>query len=115
MPNPKIHDEFHTIDLSTGWEVPEGYPEGMKQKILAGSLDEENGTGNRTRLLKIDAGTFTTEPFVHEYWEEVYMLSGDLTVGNDETARVVSLSLPIPMPAGHREHPTARSNLKMVA
>ena len=84
MPNPKIHDEFHTIDLSTGWEVPEGYPEGMKQKILAGSLDEENGTGNWTRLLKIDAGTFTTEPFVHEYWEEVYMLSGDLTVGNDE-------------------------------
>ncbi len=84
MPNPKVHDEFHTIDLSTGWEVPEGYPEGMKQKILAGSLDEENGTGNRTRLLKIDAGTFTTEPFVHEYWEEVYMLSGDLTVGNDE-------------------------------
>ena len=26
---------------------------------------------------------FTTEPFVHEYWEEVYLIEGDLTVGND--------------------------------
>lgn len=26
---------------------------------------------------------FTTEPFVHEYWEEVYLVAGDLTVGND--------------------------------
>jgi hypothetical protein len=22
-------------------------------------------------------------PFVHDYWEEVYLVSGDLTVGND--------------------------------
>ncbi|HET9686764.1 MAG TPA: cupin, partial [Pseudolabrys sp.] len=29
-------------------------------------------------------GVFTTKPFVHEYWEEVFLVSGDLTVGNDE-------------------------------
>lgn len=83
MANPKIHDEFHAVDLSTGWEVPEGYPEGIKQKILAGKLDEKAGNGHRTRLLRIDPGTFTTEPFIHDYWEEVYLLSGDLIVGND--------------------------------
>ena len=31
-----------------------------------------------------EPGIYTTKPFVHEYWEEVYLVSGDLTVGNDE-------------------------------
>ncbi len=79
----KEHLEFFTVDLSTGWETPEGYPDGIKQKILTGVLDEKAKTGGRTRLLRIDAGVFTTEPFEHDYWEEVFMISGDLTVGND--------------------------------
>ncbi len=83
MPINKEHLEFFTVDLSTGWETPPGYPDGIKQKILTGVLDEEAKTGGRTRLLRIEAGVFTTEPFVHDYWEEVYMISGDLTVGND--------------------------------
>ncbi len=29
-------------------------------------------------------GVYTTAPFEHEYWEEVYLLSGELIVGNDE-------------------------------
>ena len=33
------------------------------------------------RLLRFAPGVFTTEPFVHEYWEEVYLIDGDLTVG----------------------------------
>jgi hypothetical protein len=79
----KQHLEFHALDLSTGWERPEGYPEGIEQKILTGSLDEAARTGSRSRLLRIGPGVFTTEPFIHEYWEEVYMFSGDLIVGND--------------------------------
>lgn len=84
MPINKPHLEFHTVDLDTGWETPPGYPDGIQQKILNGALDEEAKTGSRTRLLHIGAGVFTTQPFVHDYWEEVYMISGDLTVGNDE-------------------------------
>ena len=80
----KLHDEFHSLDMETGWQVPDGYPDGMEQKILAGALDEEAKTGSRTRLLRFKPGTFSTFPFVHEYWEEVYLISGDLTVGNDE-------------------------------
>lgn len=80
----KEHKEFHTLDLTHGWEVPNGYPAGIKQKILAGRLDEENKHGSRTRLLRFEKGTYTTTPFVHDYWEEVYLLSGDLIVGNDE-------------------------------
>jgi len=83
MPVNKTHDEFHTLDMDAGWETPPGYPSGIKQKILSGALDEENRAGTRTRLLRFDPGVFTTAPFVHEYWEEVFLVSGDLTVGND--------------------------------
>jgi hypothetical protein len=79
----KKHDEFHAIDMSTGWETPPGYPAGIQQKILAGGLDEANKRGSRTRLLRFAPGVYTTAPFVHEYWEEVYQVSGDLIVGND--------------------------------
>jgi hypothetical protein len=80
----KSHDEFHTLDLNEGWETPPGYPAGIEQKILSGALDEEGRRGSRTRLLRFQPGVFTTKPFVHEYWEEVFLVSGDLTVGNDE-------------------------------
>jgi hypothetical protein len=83
----KEHLEFHAVDLGSGWEVPPGYPEGIQQKILAGALDEEARRGTRTRLLRFDPGVWTTEPFVHTYWEEVYLVSGDLTVGNDAEGR----------------------------
>lgn len=83
MPVNKEHDEFYAVDLEGGWESLAGYPEGIQQKILAGALDEQAGRGTRTRLLRFAPGVFTTEPFVHDYWEEVFLVSGDLTVGND--------------------------------
>ena len=43
----KPHLEFHTLNMEEGWETPAGYPEGIKQKILAGHLDEAAGNGNR--------------------------------------------------------------------
>ncbi|VVE55088.1 cupin [Pandoraea anhela] len=79
----KRHDEFHTIDMKDGWEVPPGYPPGIEQKILAGSLDEDRQAGSRTRLLRFAPGIYTKAPFVHTYWEEVYLVCGDLTVGNN--------------------------------
>ncbi len=79
----KEHSEFHALDMAAGWHTLPGYPPGIEQKILAGNIDEENKSGGRTRLLRIKAGTYTTAPFRHDYWEEVYLLSGDLTVGSD--------------------------------
>lgn len=84
MPVNKLLEEFHTLDMGAGWSVPPGYPEGMEHKILSGALDEANKRGSRTRLLRFQPGIFTTKPFVHTYWEEVYLLKGDLIVGNDE-------------------------------
>lgn len=80
----KLHREFHTLDMNEGWHTPEGYPTGIKQKIIAGGLDEVAKRGNRTRFLRFDPGVYTVAPFVHAYWEEVFLLAGDLIVGNDE-------------------------------
>jgi len=83
MPMNKPHLEFHRLDLEQGWATPEGYPSGIQQKILASDIDERRKMGSRSRLLRFAPGVYTTAPFVHDHWEEVYLLSGDLTVGND--------------------------------
>ena len=79
----KPHIEFLPVDLSSGWQTPPGYPPGMTQKVLTSDLDEEKKVGSRTRLLRIESGAFSIEPFVHDHWEEVYVIEGDLIVGND--------------------------------
>ncbi len=84
MKNPKRHDKFKTIDMKTSWETPVGYPQGIHRKIPAGSLDEKGKSGNRSRLLRFAPGVHATKPFVPDYWEEVFLLSGNLIVGNDE-------------------------------
>ncbi|MCX8232069.1 MAG: cupin [Alphaproteobacteria bacterium] len=110
---PKEHREFYELDMSTGWETPEGYPEGIKQKILSGSLDEKNKTGSRTRVLTIAPGTYTIDPFVHEYWEEVLLFEGDLRVGNDangkggETFKALTYAV---RPPGSPHGPVASDN-----
>jgi hypothetical protein len=83
----KEHKEFFAVDFDGGWATPPGYPDGIQEKTLAGALDEANGRGSRTRLLRFQPGVHTTVPFVHEHWEEVYLVSGDLWVGNDENGQ----------------------------
>jgi hypothetical protein len=80
----KQHKEFHVLDMTEGWPTPPGYPSGIQQKILSGELDEQSRRGSRTRFLRFAPSVYTTKPFIHEYWEEVYLVSGDLTVGSDE-------------------------------
>jgi hypothetical protein len=83
----KQHKEFHLLDMTEGWVTPAGYPRGIEQKVLSGELDEQARRGSRTCFLRFQPGVFTTKPFVHAYWEEVYLVSGDLIVGNDEQGR----------------------------
>lgn len=55
---------------------------GVEQKILA--LDED--TGDVTRLLRFAAGVETKETITHDFWEEVWILSGELIdVGKGKT------------------------------
>ena len=80
----KPHIEFTGLDMDEGWETPPGYPEGMQQKVLTSDLDETNKVGSRSRFLRIAPGAFSTKPFVHDHWEEVYLVQGQIIVGNDE-------------------------------
>jgi hypothetical protein len=84
LPVNKVHDEFHRLNMEAGWQSPPGYITAIQQKILSGSLDEAGKRGSRTRLLRFEPGAYTTVPFVHDYWEEVLLIAGDLTVGNNE-------------------------------
>ena len=87
MPMNKPHLEFRGLDLSAGWHTLPGYPPTIMEKILASDLDERRKMGSRTRLLRFEPGAFTTAPFVHDHWEEVFLFEGDLTVGNDAQGR----------------------------
>lgn len=74
---------FAGVDLETGWEqVPGGAP-GVMQKMLSGALDEDAGIGVRTRLIRFLPGTVAPMEFVHDYWEEVYLITGTLISGCD--------------------------------
>jgi hypothetical protein len=88
MSKPKPHLEFVGVDMSDGWESPgPNYPPGFSQKVLASDLDEKAKRGSRTRLLRIEPGAYSTAPFVHDHWEEVFLVQGDLVVGNDAKGR----------------------------
>jgi hypothetical protein len=76
---------FHHLDLDAGWEqVPGGAP-GVEQKMLSGALDETAKTGVRTRLIRFRPGTIAPDVFLHDYWEEVYLIEGRLITGCDAT------------------------------
>ena len=107
--------EFHRLDLDHGWATPEGYPSGIQQKIPASDIDERRKTGSRSRLLRFEPGVYTTAPFVHDHREEVYLLSGDLTVGNDAKGQGGESFQAPPRCAVHPALLTARSNLKAAA
>ena len=70
------HEFFHPEEVA--WEPVTGgsgaAAEGMVEKIL--SFDE--ATGVCTRLLKFALGVETSEVLVHDFWEEVIILEGDL-------------------------------------
>ena len=119
MPVNKIHDEFHTLELSEpAGKIPPGYPEGIQQKILAGGLDEDPPRRApapvclRFATRRIHNG----KPFVHDYWEEVFLVEGDLTVGNDANGNGGTSYKPHSLTLVVRQAPTmARSSPRTAA
>ncbi|MFN8164221.1 MAG: hypothetical protein U0R26_10445 [Solirubrobacterales bacterium] len=78
----KEHLEFHAVDLGSRLGDARGLPEGSSRRSSPGrSTKRPNRESHSPAAVR--SGVFTTAPFVHTYWEEVYLVSGDLTVGND--------------------------------
>lgn len=82
------HIKFNSVDMVEGWRTPPGFPPGLEAKILSGDLDEVQKRGSRTRLMRFLPGACGTESLVHEFWEEVYVVSGEL-YGIGEEGRAV--------------------------
>jgi hypothetical protein len=80
MPKPEL--EFIDTDTNYEWMPVEGDILGIKEKIL--SVDP--GTKSYTRLLKFPPGIRTTATLVHDFWEEVLILHGELVdIGKRQT------------------------------
>jgi hypothetical protein len=81
----KSHIEMQPIDLNTGWAPMEGIS-GVQVKYLVNDLDEKTKTGSRTRYVRVAPGTKTPAALVHTYWEDVFVLEGDLYALADGSA-----------------------------
>ena len=81
MPKPEV--SFHELDMEAGWEQVPGGAAGVEQKMLSGALDEDAKIGVRTWLIHFQPGTIAPDKFLHDYWEEIYLISGDLISGCD--------------------------------
>jgi hypothetical protein len=67
--------EFHRPEAQ--WISAGDEAEGIWAQMLAKDVE----TGDYTRLLRFDPGVDTSQQGtrIHDYWEEVYILEGDLT------------------------------------
>lgn len=75
---PKQHREFFNALDEDGWEAVDGFV-GIETKILSGNFEDSRGAV--TRITRWAAGTVSPEPSVHEWCEEVFIVSGTLTIG----------------------------------
>lgn len=87
MKRPRTHIEMLPVDLHGGWHTLAGFPPGLEVKVLADDLDESARSGARTRLVRFAPGAATHSQLVHAYWEEAYVLSGDLYALADTPGR----------------------------
>ena len=78
MASQKANLDFTALDLNGGFEPRPGGVAGITQKILGDEMDFSTGQGNRTRLLRMEPGCETPEAHAHDYFEELYILEGDL-------------------------------------
>lgn len=77
---PKEHREFLDALAEDGWEPVDGF-DGIETKVLSGRFDHAAAAGAVTRMSRWAPGTVSPEPSVHDWCEEVFIVSGTLTIG----------------------------------
>jgi ChrR Cupin-like domain len=56
------------------WRPAPGYPAGVWEQVIAGGADE----GVATRFLRFEPGAGNDAVITHDFWEEIYIVSGVL-------------------------------------
>jgi hypothetical protein len=93
MSTKRSHVELASIDFTSSWERRD-LPAGFEMKVLADDLDEAAKTGARTRLVRLAPGATASGSIVHDFWEETYLLAGDMVdLNNKRTVRAPIYSL----------------------
>lgn len=59
------------------WRPAPGFAGGVWEQVISGGLDE----GVTTRLLRFDPGSGNDRVVTHDFWEEIYIISGTLECG----------------------------------
>ena len=78
----RMNLDFAAVDLQGGFAArPDGVP-GITEKVLVSDFDPARQAGCRTRLLRVAPGTQTPKAHAHDYWEELYLLEGDMAVAD---------------------------------
>ena len=78
---------FAAVDLNSGWEKRPGR-QGVVQQILHDRLDSQSRSDHCTRLVKFEPMA-KAPASRHPYWEEIYLISGDLLL-TDEAGRALA-------------------------
>lgn len=79
----KEHREFFNALDDDGWEAVPGF-DGVEAKVLSGQFDHDNQTGSVTKVSRWAAGTSVSDQQIHDWCEEVFIISGSLSIGTPE-------------------------------
>ena len=89
MPDQQM---FAAVDLHSGWDIRPNR-KGVAQRVLAESIDSASKSGHCTRLVKFEPKT-KAPASVHDYWEEIYLISGDLCLIDGEGNKISQFDAP---------------------
>ena len=71
----EAHEFFDPADLP--WHPAPGFGSGVWERIVSGGRDE----GVTTRFLRFDPGSGKDAVVTHDFWEEIYVVSGTFECG----------------------------------
>jgi hypothetical protein len=77
--------EMLELGADLRWTPMAGFP-GLEAVTLGDDLNEQEGRGARTRLVRFSPGAMTGDRLIHSYWEEVLVLSGRLATRDTDAA-----------------------------
>ena len=85
----KEHKEFFNALGEDGWDAVPGF-DGVETKLLSGQFDHDARKGSVTKLSRWAVGTSVADPQTHDWCEEVFIISGTLSIGTpDQEQRVL--------------------------
>jgi len=105
-----VKEEREFFDPSAlPWRPAPGFGPGVSEQILSGGEDE----GITTRFLRFDPGAGNDRVVTHDFWEEIYIVSGTYECGGTVYGAGSVAVRPPGMPHGPFRSPTGCLNFEV--